>query len=121
MLQPLMLGLTRNAAALAAARQWGSFDKVIQQRQLKKQRKRSVGPTTVTMDIRGPSSGPVDELEQGTGPPLSPVEACDSDRDGGRRDELQEKGRAALRARLFASQSKTSGMLPDLGACMNGQ
>jgi hypothetical protein len=72
------------------------------------------------MEARGPSTGPVDELE-GTGPPLSPVDACDTDRDGGRRDELQEKGRAALRARLFASQSKsTSGMLPDLGACMHG-
>jgi hypothetical protein len=72
------------------------------------------------MEARGPSAGPVDELE-GTGPPLSPVEACDTDRDSGRRDELQEKGRAALRARLFASQSKsTSGMLPDLGACMHG-
>jgi len=43
-------------------------------------------------------------LEQGTPRPLSPVQDSDGG-DGRRRDELQEKGRSALRARLFATHA----------------
>ena len=49
--------------------------------------------------VRGPSAGPVDVDRPGSPEqPLSPTEFHER--------ELKEKGRAALRARLFASQSK---------------
>jgi chromosome segregation ATPase len=56
------------------------------------------------MPSLGPSAGPVDELEQETPRPLSLVQDSDGG-DGRRRDEVQEKGRSALRARLFATHA----------------
>ena len=52
-------------------------------------------------EVHGPSAGP-DAGPHESGPPLSPVQPEDLER------ELQEKGRAALRARLFAPINKVS-------------